>query len=330
MYHAHITGTGSSLPERILYNKDLEAIVDTSDEWIIRRSGISERRISSIHADETTTDLGTRAARTAMQMADVSASQLDTIIVASVTGDRHCPATACLIQKELAAENAAAYDLSAGCSGFIYALDAANNAIRAGVAENILVIGVERLSSIVNWKDRSTCVLLGDGAGAVVLTRKETPGGIMSTHIKSDGNYWDLLYSEAGNSYLPETLADVDLKPYYLKMEGNRLFKQAVSSMARMADHALECNGLRREDVHLLIPHQANIRILTAVAERLQIPMDKVFTNLHKYGNTSSASIPIAIDEAHRNGKIPSGSNVLLISFGAGLTWGAALLEWSL
>lgn len=330
MYRAHITGTGSSLPERILHNKDLETIVDTSNEWIMRRSGISERRISSIHANETTTDLGTRAARTALQMADVTASQLDTIIVASVTGDRHCPAEACLIQKELAAENAAAYDISAGCSGFIYGLDAANNAIRAGVAENILVIGVERLSSIVNWKDRATCVLLGDGAGAVVLTRKEAPGGIMSTHIKSDGNYWDLLYSEAGNSYLPEKLADVDLKPYYLKMEGNRLFKQAVSSMARMADHALECNGLRREDVHLLIPHQANIRILTAVAERLQIPMEKVFTNLHKYGNTSSASIPIAIDEAHRSGKIPTGGNVLLISFGAGLTWGAVLLEWSL
>jgi 3-oxoacyl-[acyl-carrier-protein] synthase III len=330
MYHAHITGTGSSLPERILYNKDLESIVDTSNEWIIRRSGIRERRISSIHAAETTTDLGTRAARAAMQMADVTAGQLDTIIVASVTGDRHCPATACLIQKELAAENAAAYDISAGCSGFLYALDAANNSIRAGVAETVLVIGVERLSSIVNWKDRSTCVLLGDGGGAVVVTRKETPGGIMSTHIKSDGNYWDLLYSEVGNDYLPETLIDVDLKPYYLKMEGNRLFKQAVASMARMADHALERNGLRREDVQLLIPHQANIRILQAVAERLQIPMDKVYTNLHKYGNTSSASIPIAMDEAHRSGLIPVGCTVLLISFGAGLTWGAALMEWSI
>jgi 3-oxoacyl-[acyl-carrier-protein] synthase-3 len=330
MHHAHITGTGSSVPERILSNSDLEAIVDTSDEWIIRRSGIKERRISSVHRDESTTALGTRAAFNAMQMAKVKADQLDTIIVATVTGDRHCPATACLIQKELDAKNAAAYDISAGCSGFLYALDAANNSIKAGTAKTVLVIGAERLSSIVNWKDRSTCVLLGDGAGAVVLQGMESKGGIYSAHIKSDGNYWDLLYSDEGNSYLPETLQDVDLKPYYLKMEGNRLFKQAVSSMAKMAEHALEKNQLKREDVQLLIPHQANMRILSAVAEKLQIPKEKVFTNLHRFGNTSSASIPIAMDEAIRRGRLLPGELVLLISFGAGLTWGAALVEWTI
>jgi 3-oxoacyl-[acyl-carrier-protein] synthase-3 len=234
------------------------------------------------------------------------------------------------VQKELNARNAAAYDISAGCSGFLYGLDAANNSIKAGVAKTILVIGAERLSSIVNWKDRGTCVLLGDGAGAVVLQARETKGGIYSAHIRSDGNYWDLLYSDKGNDYLPDLLSDVELKPYFLKMEGNRLFKQAVSSMTRMAEYALECNHLKREDVNLLIPHQANMRILQAVAEKLQIPIEKVFTNLHKFGNTSSASIPIAIDEAFRNRRLNPGDVVLLISFGAGLTWGAALLEWTL
>lgn len=330
MYRAHIIGTGSSVPERMLSNSDLERIVDTSDEWITRRSGIKERRIASIHAGESTTALGTRAARQAMQMAGIEAEQLDTIIVATVTGDRHCPATACLIQKELDAINAAAYDLSAGCSGFIYALDAANNSIKAGSAETVLIIGAERLSSIVNWKDRGTCVLLGDGAGAAIVQRRETDGGIFSAHIKSDGNYWDLLYCDEGNDFLPEILEDVELRPYHLKMEGNRLFKQAVSLMARMADHALEQNNIDRKDVRLLIPHQANMRILRAVSERLQIPIEKVFTNLKKFGNTSSASIPIAMDEAFRNGYLNPGDIVLLISFGAGLTWGAALLEWTM
>ena len=330
MCQAHIVGTGSSLPKRVLSNPDLEAIVDTSDEWITRRSGIKERRISSIHEDESTTALGTRASLQALETANVRPDQLDTIILATVTGDRHCPATACLIQKELEAQNAAAYDISAGCSGFLYALDAANNSIKAGVAENILVIGAERLSSIVNWRDRSTCVLLGDGAGAVVVQRRESKGGIYSAHIKSDGNYWDLLYSDEGNEYLPDILHDVELKPYYLKMEGNRLFKQAVSSMANMAEHALAHNQILREDVSLLIPHQANMRILTAVADKLRIPKEKVYMNLQHFGNTSSATIPIAMDEAYRKGRLNPGEILLLISFGAGLTWGAVLLEWTL
>jgi 3-oxoacyl-[acyl-carrier-protein] synthase-3 len=330
MYHAHIIGTGSSVPERILTNSDLETIVDTSDEWITRRSGIKERRISRSDADESTTALGTYAARQALQTAGITAEHIDTIIVATVTGDKLFPSTACLVQKELNALNAAAYDISAGCSGFLYALDAANNSIKSGAAGTVLIIGAERLSSVVNWKDRSTCVLLGDGAGAAVVQRSETKGGIYSAHIKSDGNYWDLLYSEDGNDFLPDILKDVELRPYNLKMEGNRLFKHAVSLMARMAEHAMETNQLRREDINILIPHQANIRILSAVAEKLQIPIEKVFTNLHKFGNTSSASIPIAMDEAFRCGRLKSGDIVLLISFGAGLTWGAALMEWTM
>jgi 3-oxoacyl-[acyl-carrier-protein] synthase-3 len=263
-------------------------------------------------------------------MAGLSADQLDTIIVATVTADMAFPSAACLIQKELAAHNAAAFDISAGCSGFIYGLELANNSIRAGASETIMVIGAERLSSVVNWNDRGTCVLLGDGAGAVVIRKMPYNGGILSTHIKSDGRSWDLLYSEKGNDSLPDLLADTEVKPCHLKMEGNRLFKQAVSSMVNIAEHALNSNNLRREDISLVIPHQANLRILQAVAEKLQIPMEKVYTNLEKYGNTSSASIPLAMDEAFRSGHITRGDYVLLISFGAGLTWGGTVLQWTI
>lgn len=329
MRNAHIIGTGSAVPQRILANEDLEKIVDTSDEWITRRTGIKERRISSKNANESTTDLGTRAARKAMEMADVSPDQIDTIVVATVTADHLFPSAACMIQKELEANNAAAYDVSAGCSGFIYALEAANNSIRLKKSKTVLVVGAERLSSVVNWKDRSTCVLLGDGAGAVILRARDENGGILSTHIRSDGRFWDLLHSQDGNDFLPETLCDTAIRPYILTMEGNRLFKQAVGSMANIAELALEQNELERDDIQLVVPHQANLRILQAVADRLRMPMDKFFTNLHKYGNTSSGSIPLALDEAHRNGRIRKGDNILLVSFGAGLTWGAAILRWT-
>lgn len=329
MPYAHIVGTGSSLPQRVLTNEDLEKIVETSDEWITRRTGIKERRIARKEAGESTTDLGTRAARAAIEMADVSPDQIDAIIVGTVTADHLFPSAACMIQKELEANNAAAYDLSAGCSGFIYGLEAANNSIRQGTAGTVLVVGTERLSSIINWQDRGTCVLLGDGAGAVVLRKADAKGGVLSTHTQSDGRYWDLLCSKEGNDYLPETLPDVSLRPYHLTMEGNRLFKQAVSSMAGMAEKALAQNGLTREDIHLVVPHQANLRILQAVAEKIGMPMDKFFTNLEKYGNTSSASIPIALDEAHRSGLLSAGDHILLVSFGAGLTWGASILQWN-
>ena len=329
MPYAHIVGTGSSLPQRVLTNEDLEKIVETSDEWITRRTGIKERRIARKEAGESTTDLGTRAARAAIEMADVSPDQIDTIVVGTVTADHLFPSAACMIQKELEANNAAAYDLSAGCSGFIYGLEAANNSIRQGTADTVLVVGTERLSSIINWQDRGTCVLLGDGAGAVVLRKADAKGGVLSTHTQSDGRYWDLLCSKEGNDYLPETLPDVSLRPYHLTMEGNRLFKQAVSSMAGMAEKALAQNGLTRDDIHLVVPHQANLRILQAVAEKIGMPMEKFFTNLEKYGNTSSASIPIALDEAHRSGLLSPGDHILLVSFGAGLTWGASILQWN-
>ncbi len=330
MHYAHIAGTGASIPERVLTNQDLERIVDTSHEWIIRRTGISERHLARINQGESTADLGSRAARSAMAMAGVTAEQIDSIIVATVTADRQFPSAACMIQKELEAFNAAAYDISAGCSGFIYALELANNAIRCDMAKVVLVIGAERLSSVVNWKDRATCVLLGDGAGAAVLVARPEPGGILSTHIKSDGRYWDLLYADEGNDYLPDTLQDVAQVPFHLKMEGNRLFRQAVGCMAAIAETAMAQNQIGREQIRLLIPHQANYRILQAVAEKIQVPTEKVFTNLQKYGNTSSASIPIALDEANREGHMTLGDPVLLLSFGAGLTWGASILKWSM
>ena len=330
MPFAHLTGTGSAAPQRILYNKDLEKIVDTSNEWILRRSGIEERRIANKHKNESTTDLGSRAALSAMQMAGISAEQIDLIVVATVTGDRQTPSAGCLIQKEIAANNAAAYDIAAGCAGYIYALETATNSIRLDKAQTVLVIGAERLSSITNWKDRGTCVLLGDGAGAIVLESRPEPGGVLTTQIKSDGRFWDLLFSDEGNDYLPEGLEDTATIPFHLKMEGNRLFKQAVGCMANITDTALEKVNLNREDIALIIPHQANIRILQAVAEKLRLPMDIVFTNLQKYGNTSSASIPLAMDEANRQSRMHSGDHILLISFGAGLTWGASIIQWNL
>jgi 3-oxoacyl-[acyl-carrier-protein] synthase-3 len=329
MSFAHIAGTGSAVPERILDNAGLEKIVDTTDEWITRRTGIKERRIAMVDKNESTTALGTLAARRAMEMAGISADQIDTIITGTITADRVFPSAACMIQKELEAFNAAAYDISAGCSGFLYALDLGSTSIKAGMANTVLVIGAERLSSLVNWKDRGTCVLLGDGAGAVLLRHQDQRGGILSTHVKSDGRYWDLLYSDKGNASPPESLKGLENIPFHLKMEGNRLFKQAVPCMANIAESALEQNGLSREDIDLVVPHQANLRILQAVADKLKIPMDKFYTNLQHYGNTSAASIPLALDEANRQGRIQKGDHILLVSFGAGLTWGAAVLEWT-
>lgn len=329
-YKSCIIGTGSSVPERVLSNEDLEEIVDTSDEWITRRTGIKGRRISSVHRKETSTDLGTRAAVKAMEMADVSPESLDMIVVGTVTPDNQFPSSACMVQKEINAVNAAAFDISAGCTGFLYALAMADNAIRAGSCRRVLVAGVERLSAIVDWQDRSTCVLLADGAGAVVVDAREESNGILSTHLKSDGNLGELLYSTYSNSPTPEILKDIDTKPFLLRMEGNRLFKRAVSYMATISRDALEKNQLTAKDVSLVVPHQANIRIIDALANTLDIPMEKVFTNVQKYGNTSSASIPIALDEANHAGLLKRGSHVLLVSFGAGLTWGAVLLKWSM
>jgi 3-oxoacyl-[acyl-carrier-protein] synthase-3 len=328
MPHTHILGTGSSIPKRILSNKDLESILDTSDEWITRRTGIKERRISSRQEKETTTDLTTQASLRAMEMAGISPTALDMIVVGTVTPDRQFPSTACMVQEALGADNAAAFDVSAGCTGFLYALSVADNAIRSGSCRVALVAGVERLSSILNWQDRSTSVLLGDGAGAVVVTSSNEKEGILSTHLRSDGSLWELLYSSYGNSYTPKILQAIDIKPFQLSMDGHRLFKKAVSSLAAIAAEALEHNCLTSTDIALLVPHQANIRIIQAMAKILGISMDKVYTNIHRYGNTSSASIPIALDEANREGLLREGDHLLFVSFGAGLTWGASIVRW--
>jgi 3-oxoacyl-[acyl-carrier-protein] synthase-3 len=327
---AHIIGTGSSMPERILSNKDLETIVDTTDEWIIRRSGIKERRISSNKKEESTTDLGTQAALKALEMAEVSPVDLDMIVVGTVTPDRQFPSTACMIQKALHADKAAAFDVSAGCSGFLYALTMVDNAIQCGTCRTALVVGVERLSGVTNWRDRGTCVLLADGAGAAVVTSSKDPGGILSNHLRSNGKFWELLYSSDGNSYTPDILQDLDKRPFHLKMDGNRLFKRAIGCMSEIAREALQQNGLTVNDLALVVPHQANIRIIQALATNLHIPMEKVFTNIHRYGNTSSATIPIALDEANREGRLIKDTHVLLVTFGAGLTWGASILRWSI
>lgn len=330
MPHASIIGTGSSTPDRVLSNKDLEVIVDTSDEWITRRTGIKERRISSKDGSENTTELATRASLKAMEMAGVSPKGLDMIVAGTVTPDRQFPSAACMVQKALNADNAVAFDVSAGCSGFLYALSVVHNAIQCGTCKTALVLGVERLSSILNWQDRGTCVLLGDGAGAVVVTSVNDECGILSNHLRSNGTLWELLYASYGSSYTPEILQGLDIKPFYINMAGNRLFKRAVAYLSSIATEAMRHNSLSSKDIGLLVPHQANIRIIKAMAKSLNIPMEKVYTNIHKYGNTSSASIPLALDEANREGLLIKGAHVLLVSFGAGLTWASSILKWAI
>jgi 3-oxoacyl-[acyl-carrier-protein] synthase-3 len=330
MPQTHIIGTGSSIPGRILSNVDLESIVDTTDEWITRRTGIKERRISSKERNESTTDLTTQASLNAIEMAGISPESLDMIVVGTVTPDRQFPSAACMVQKTLKADNASAFDVSAGCTGFLYALTIVDNAIRCGTCKTGLVIGVERLSTILNWQDRGTCVLLGDGAGAVVVSSMTEQGGVLSNHLRSDGKFWDLLYSSYGNNHTPKILRNIDIKPFHIIMEGNRLFKKAVGCLSEIAKEALHHNSLSINDIRLLVPHQANIRIMQAMAKNLRIPMEKVYTNIHRYGNTSSASIPIALDEANREGLLRKDDYVLFVSFGAGLTWGASIVRWSI
>jgi len=330
IHHAHIVGTGSSMPERILSNRDLESIVDTTDEWIVRRSGIRERRISSTERDENTTDLSARASTKALEMAGVSADELDMIVVGTVTSDRQFPSTACMVQEALNAKNAVAFDVSAGCSGFLYSLNVVNNAIQCRTSRTALVVGVDRLSSVINWQDRGTCVLLADGAGAVVISSDPNEGGILSSHLKSDGKLWELLYSSDGNAHTPGILKGLAKVPFHLKMNGSRLFKKAIECLSSISRDALKHNSLSSDEIELVVPHQANIRIIQALANNLHIPMEKVYTNIHKYGNTSSATIPIALDEANREGRLHRGDHVLLVTFGAGLTWGASILKWSI
>ena len=328
--YSHIIGTGAAAPERVLTNRELERIVDTSDDWIFRRTGIRERRISSLERPESTAEMAAKAAREALDAARVEPDELDMIVVGTVTPDRQFPATGCMVQTALGADRAAAFDISAGCSGFLYALNTVHNAVRCGAVRKALVIGVERLSSVLNWEDRGTCVLLGDGAGAVVVSAGSDEGGVLSTHIRSDGQFWDLLYSYYGENHVPESLDHLDAKPFKLRMEGNRLFKRAIGCLTDIAVEALEHNGMTSRDIKLVVPHQANIRIIQGMVRNLGIPMEQVYTNVERFGNTSSASIPIALDEARREGLLAPGDHVLLVSFGAGLTWSSAVVRWSM
>jgi len=323
---ARIIGTGSYLPERVLTNLDIEKMVDTSNEWIKARTGIEERRIAA--ENETTSDLATKAAIAAMDMAGVKAEEIDFIVVGTITGDYPWPATACLVQQKLGASRAVAYDISAACSGFVFALDAAVKQIQTGAARKALVIGSEILSRIIDWTDRNTCVLFGDGAGAVVLEAAEGPNGILSTHLRSDGTYWELLYQAGFGARNPASVEGIEQHLPFLKMQGNEVFKVAVRMLSEVAQEALTANEIEIGDLDFFIPHQANRRILEAVAKRLKLRADQVYINVQSYGNTSGASIPIALDEANRAGRIEEGDLLMFDAFGGGFTWGAALVRW--
>ncbi len=319
-----ITGTGSSVPETVLSNSDLEKMVETSDEWITSRTGIKERRISD--KDAAASDLAHNAAEKALQAASASPSEIDAIIVGTVTPDFIFPSTACLIQSRLGAKKAYAFDLMAGCSGFLYTLHVAEGIIKSGGAKKILVIGVDVLSKLTDFEDRSTCILFGDGAGAAVLSVSDEPG-ILSSLLSSDGNDWDLLYVPGGGSRTPMSEEMLKDKKQYIKMKGNDVFKIAVKSMESATINAIQKAGIEPEDIDLFVPHQANYRILEAVRKRLEFPEEKVFVNLNKYGNTSAASVPLALDEAIRAGRVKEGNTVLFAAFGTGFTWGASVVK---
>jgi len=321
-----ITGVGSYVPERVLTNADLEKIVDTTDDWITSRTGIRERRTAA--EDEYTSTMGIAAARIALKRADVEAADLGLIIVATITPDMPFPATACIVQQELGATRAAAFDLEAACTGFLYALEIGRQFIDNGTYQNVLIIGAEKLSSIMDWKDRNTCVLFGDGAGAAVLQRRADSRGVLATRLGSDGGKADILAMPGGGCRQPATVDSVNERIHFLKMEGKEVFKNAVNAMTGAAKEVLERSGVGIEDIKCIIPHQANQRIISAVGERLGTKDDQVFVNLHKYGNTSAASVAVALDEAVSTGHVKRGDLILIIAFGAGLTWGATVLEW--
>jgi 3-oxoacyl-[acyl-carrier-protein] synthase-3 len=327
MYGSRIAGTGASVPDRILTNAELEQMVSTSDEWIVTRTGISERRIAS--NDQATSDLAEGAARAALEAAAVDPHDLDLILVNTVTPDMFFPSTACVLQERLGASRAAAFDLLAACAGFIYGLSVADAYLRAGVMRNILVIGADTLSKVLDWSDRSTCVLFGDGAGAVLVQRTTADPCILSTHLYSDGSKGKHLIIPGGGSRRPVCQQVVDEKLVTIRMpNGNEVFKTAVRSMEEAAIAALKANGAEVSDIDLFISHQANARIIYAVAERLGLPRERIFMNIDRYGNTSAASIPIALDEAVRTGRLKHGDLLLLTAFGGGITWGSALIRW--
>ncbi|MDB6076850.1 MAG: 3-oxoacyl-(acyl-carrier-protein) synthase [Akkermansiaceae bacterium] len=326
-YDVCIAGTGSYLPEKVLTNADLATLVDTSDEWIVSRTGIKERRIAA--PDEASSHMATKAALKALEQAGLAAGEVELIIVATMTPDTFTPATACYVQQALGAKQAVAFDISAACSGFLYAMKVAKRMISSGAYQNALIIGAEKLSAFVNWQDRTTCILFGDGAGAAVL-RRSAPGegAILATDVGTDGSLTNLLNIPGGGSAKPTTAENIGQNLATLFMMGKETFKHAVNRMKESAETVIARAGLTTDDIAMVIPHQANLRIIDAIAERLGVPSERVFVNLEKYGNTSAAAVAIALDEANRTGAIKRGDKIILVVFGAGLTWASAAIRW--
>lgn len=320
-----ILGTGSYVPEKILTNFDLEKIVDTTDEWIYTRTGIKERRIAK--DNEATSDMAAEAAKKALDGARIKPSDISLIIVATATPDYQFPSTACIVQNKIGAKNAPAFDLAAACSGFIYAIETARQFALSEKYNKVLVIGAEKMSSVIDWTDRNICVLLGDGAGACVIGQTDDDSGILDTYLSADGAYSNLISLPAGGSAMPSTLETVNQKLHFMKMEGREVYKHAVTILSSACLDTLKACSLTIADIDWIVPHQANIRIVEAAASRLKIPMNKVYTNLERYGNMSSASIPVALDEGIRDGSIKKGQKILLIAFGAGLTWASSIIK---
>ncbi len=326
MVRSRIVAVGSYVPERVLSNADLEEMVDTSDAWITDRTGIKERRIAGDH--QAASDLAFEASRIAIDRAGLGAGDIDMIIVATISGDMPFPSTACFLQHKLGAARAVGFDINATCSGFLYALYIADGLLRSGMHRRILVVGTEVLSKVTDWKDRSTCVLFGDGAGAAIVEATSEDRGIVSMSINSDGSMWELINIPGGGSRNPSSPETLSKGMHCIRMKGNETFKVAVRTLEDVALKTLSGNGMDSSRLALLIPHQANLRIIQATAERLNLPMERVVVNLERFGNTSAASIPIALDEALTEGRIKDGDYILLEAFGGGLTWAAALIKW--
>ena len=321
-----IIGTGSYVPEKILTNQALGQLVDTNDEWITTRTGIKERRIAA--PGEHTSDMAAKAARAAMEQAGIVATEIDMIIVGTITPDTVFPNTACVVQKLIGAKRATCFDLSAACSGFLYGLEIAQQFISSHACNTVLVIGAEKLSTVVDWTDRNTCVLFGDGAGAAILRSRPGSHGIIATTMGADGEYGGILHMPGGGSRTPMTKENIDDKLNTIKMSGKDVYKQAVTAMVSAANTVLEQSGLRSQDLACIIPHQANMRIIEAIVSRLSVPIERVMVNLDKYGNTSAAAVAIALDEANRSGRMKRGDYVLLVVFGGGLTWASTVIQW--
>jgi 3-oxoacyl-[acyl-carrier-protein] synthase-3 len=323
---SRIIGTGSCLPEKVLTNFDLEKIVETSNDWIIERTGICSRRVAS--SDEAASDIALTASRKALESAGVKPEELDLILVGTFTGDAPFPTVGNILQARLGAVNAVGFDISATCSGFLYVLSIVDAYVKSGRYKKILAVGVDVLSKFMDWTDRGTCILFGDGAGAAVIEPSNNDSGIIDVTIGSDGTLGDMLYLPGGGSRIPASRESVENGEHFLKMNGNEVFKVAVKTMERISLEILEQNNIDPSDVSIMIPHQANVRIIQAVAKRLDMSMDKVYINLDKYGNTSAGTIPIAIDEAAREGRLKEGDIILMAAFGGGLTWGSAIYRW--